>query len=237
MKSMYNPDALAMGARTRAMTANRVYNFVYGWMALGLVVSGIIAQCVANAVMSGALVLSGAILIGCTLAEVAIVVLFGAAVRKLPPALAALLFVGFSALNGVTISTLLLVYTAESVTSAFFVTAGTFAAMALLGTITKRDLSVVGRCCFMLLIGAIIATVLNLFIGSSGFRFLIDLLCVGIFVGLSAYDAQSVRQLADQHHNLDRVSLARFGLVLALELYLDFINLFILILRLFGDRR
>ncbi len=237
MNQMYNPDALARNAHARAMTVNSVYNFVYGWMAVGLAISGVIAYAVSNAFLAGKLQLSSGLLMVCILAELGIVFAFGAVVRKLSPMAAAALFVAYAALNGVTLSTLLIVYTAESIASAFFITAGTFATMALIGTVTKRDLSTVGRCCMMLFIGVIIAMLVNLFVGSAGFGFLINLACVACFVGLTAYDAQNVRQLADRQHMLDRVSMARFGLILALELYLDFINLFITIVRLFGDRR
>ncbi len=237
MNPMYNPDALARGAQSRAMVVNRVYNFVYGWMAVGLAISGGIAYAISQAFLNGALRLSSGMLMVCFLAELGIVFAFGAAVKKLAPMAAAALFVVFAALNGVTLSTLLIVYTAESIHSAFFITAGSFAVMALLGTVTRRDLSTVGRCCMMLFIGVLLAMVVNLFIGDSGFGFWINVVCLVCFVGLTAYDAQNVRMLAERQGMLDRVSLARFGLVLALELYLDFVNLFITIVRLFGERR
>ncbi len=236
-RDMYNPDALAARSAGMATSINRVYNFVYGWMTVALVVSGLVAWMVSQAVMTGTLQLSNGLLMGCAIAEVAIVFFFSAMIQKLQPAIAALIFLVYSALNGVTLSVLLLVYTAATIQTAFFVTAGTFAAMALFGTLTKRNLSMVGRLCFMALIGIVIATIVNFFMRSSGLDYAICLIGVGVFVGLTAHDAQSVRRLAEQEGTMDSATVNKLGLLCALSLYLDFVNLFIMIARLLGDRR
>ncbi len=236
-RDMYNPDALASRSVERATSINRVYNFVYGWMTVALVVSGVVAWMVAQAVMTGTLVLSSGLLMVCCLAEVALVFFFSAMVQKLQPAIAALIFLAYSALNGVTLSVFLLVYTAATIQMAFFVTAGTFAAMALFGTLTRKNLSGIGRICFMGLVGILIASLVNLFMGSSGLDYAICLIGVGVFVGLTAYDAQNVRRLAEQEGMLDGATINKLGLLCALSLYLDFVNLFIMLARLLGDRR
>ena len=237
MNQMLDPDLLAARSESRAAGLNRVYNFVYGWMAVGLALSGLVAWLVADAALSGAFTLTPGTLIFCAVVEVVLVLVLSMAIHKLSPMVAALLFLAYAALNGVTLSVLLLFYAATTIQTAFFVAAGTFAAMALFGTLTRRDLSTLGRVCSMALIGLVIATLINLFLRNSGLDAILCYLGVAVFVGLTAYDAQKVRHLADAAGELDRPTVSRLGILCALSLYLDFINLFIYLLQIFGRNR
>ncbi len=237
MNQMLDPDLLATRSESRAAGLNRVYNFVYGWMAVGLALSGLVAWLVADAALSGAFTLTPGTLIFCAVVEVVLVLVLSMAIHKLAPAAAAGLFLAYAALNGVTLSVLLLVYAASTIQTAFFAAAGTFAAMALFGTLTRRDLSTLGRVCSMALIGLVIATLINLFLRNSGLDAILCYLGVAVFVGLTAYDAQKVRHLADAAGELDRPTVSRLGILCALSLYLDFINLFIYLLQIFGRNR
>lgn len=237
MKPMMDPDALAMRSEARAVGVNRVYNFIYGWMAAGLAVSGLVAWMVANAVATGAFQLSSGTLIVCLVAEIALVFALSFAIHKLAPMAAAALFMVYAALNGVTLSILLLVYDIGTIQTAFFATAGTFAAMAVFGTVTKRDLSTLGRVCMMAVIGLIVASLVNVFMRNTGLQAVICYVGVAAFVGLTAYDAQKVRELADAADRLDAPTVARLGILGALQLYLDFINLFIYLVQILGRSR
>ena len=239
MNPMLDPDALAARNASQSVSLNRVYNFVYGWMAIALAISGVVAWLVANAVRTRSLTLTPGMMLGCVLAELALVFVLSAAVMKLAPAIAALIFVGYAALNGVTLSVLLLAYAKATVQMAFFATAGTFAAMAIFGTVTQRNLSAIGRYGTMALIGIIIASLVNLFMRSSGLDAIITYVAVAVFIALTAWDAQKVRHLAEaeQHGEIDSTMANRLGLLCALELYLDFVNLFIYLLRIFGRGR
>lgn len=237
MKPMMDPDALAMRSEARAVGVNRVYNFIYGWMAAGLAVSGLVAWMVANAVATGSFQLSSGTLIVCLVAEIALVFALSFAIHKLAPMAAAALFMVYAALNGVTLSILLLVYDIGTIQTAFFATAGTFAAMAVFGTVTKRDLSTLGRVCMMAVIGLIVASLVNVFMRNAGLQAVICYVGVAAFVGLTAYDAQKVRELADAADRLDAPTVARLGILGALQLYLDFINLFIYLVQILGRSR
>lgn len=234
---MYNPDTLTSESKRMAVSLNRVYNFVYGWMALGLALSGIVAFMVAQSITPENAGNLGTIVLGCFVAELVLVFVLAGAIHKMSPAVAALLFLGYSALNGVTLSVILLAYTPATVQTAFFVAAGMFAGMALFGTLTKMNLSTMGRICMMAVWGLIIASLVNIFMHSTGLHAIITYAGVAIFVGLTAWDAQKVRILAEQQASLDDNTLRKLGILCALELYLDFINLFIYLLRIFGDRR
>lgn len=234
--NMPSPDALAERTSTRSVSVNRVYNFVYGWMSIALAISGGIAWYIANVATH---LMTPNLLFGCAIAQIALVLVLRFGFRKLPlPAIAGL-FVAYAVCIGATLSVFLAVYTTESIYQAFFITAGTFAGMALFGTVTRKDLSTMGRMCVMALWGVLIMMVVNIFMGSSALDYLISLVVLAIFVGLTAYDAQRVRALAEAEASGD-VSIAevnRFGLILALELYLDVIILFETIIQLLGDRK
>lgn len=231
MYNMPHPDALA----ERAVSINRVYNFVYGWMALALAISGGLAWTIANCT-SG---LTEGAFMGCIIAQIALVLILRLGFRKLSAPAIAGLFVAYAASIGATLSIFLEIYTAESVYRAFFISAGTFAGMAFVGTIIQRDLSTVGRVCFMALWGVLITCLVNLFVRSSALGPILDFAILAIFIGLSAYDAQNVRKLADAETRgeISPAEANRLGLILALELYLDVIILFETILRFVGDRK
>ena len=209
---------------------------VYMWMTLALGVTGVVALAVAG---SEQLMLSlfsnSAIFWVLLIAEIGLVFYISARIMKISFATATTLFMLYSVINGVVLSALFAMYTKASVASAFFVTAGTFGAMSLYGYFTKRDLSSIGNILFMALIGLIIATVVNIFFASDTLYWVITYAGVLIFVGLTIYDTQKIkRMLYGMEINETSQKLALLG---ALTLYLDFINLFLYILRILGDRR
>ena len=145
------------------------------------------------------------------------------------------MFVLYSVINGALLSSIFLIYTASSIATVFFITAGTFATMALIGYTTKTDLSSIGKYLFMALIGLVIATFVNFFIKSSGFDYILSYIGVLIFVGLTAYDSQKIKQMLLQAPDAGEGA-QKIALLGALSLYLDFINLFLYLLRIFGRR-
>jgi FtsH-binding integral membrane protein len=234
---MYDPDALARAHASSFTTSlNRVYNFTYGWMAFGLLISGVVAYFMAQAFGTEVLVPSRGLFMGCFIVEILLVLGLSAMIHKMAVPLAALLFMVYAAVNGVTLSVIFLVFELATIQSVFFVTAGTFAGMALFGSLTRKNLSGMGRICVMGLWGIILASFVNIFLGSSGLDAIVTYGGVLIFVGLTAWDAQKVRILAEQQNQLDAGTVRRLGLLCALELYLDFINLFLYLLRFFGGK-
>ena len=210
---------------------------VYTWMTLALVITGVTAWGVANSPAILQMIVTNKILFfGIIIAELALVWGVSAAINRLSLTTATLLFVLYSVLNGVTLSFIFLAYTYQSITSVFFITAGTFAAMALFGYFTKTDLSSMGRILFMALIGLIIATIVNIFLKSSGFAMILNYLGVLIFVGLTAWDTQKIKQMLSMAEDTGETA-QKIALMGALSLYLDFINLFLYLLRIFGSSR
>lgn len=205
---------------------------VYGWMFAGLWITGVMAlYTVSNkALMSFALEWRFALL----LAELGLVFALSIAAPRLSGAVAGAMFIGYAALTGMTLSIYFLIYTAGSIGQAFLMTAGTFGAMSLYGTVTKKDLSGWSAFLFMGLVGVIIASVMNIFMRSDMLGFVTACACVVVFAGLTAYDTQKLRQM---HASTGYSSAASISIVGALTLYLDFINLFLALLRLFGRRR
>lgn len=236
MYNMPSPDTLAERSEVRSVSLNRVYNFVYGWMSIALAISGGIAWYIAEAATH---ILSQELFIGCVIAQIALVLILRFGFQKLPLLAIAGLFVAYAVCTGATLSVFLIVYTMESVYQAFFITAGTFAGMALFGTLTKKNLSTIGRVCYMALWGVLLLLLVNFFMGSSSLDYFISFVVLAIFIGLTAYDAQSVRKLADAESRgeITTAEANRFGLILALELYLDVIILFETIIQLLGDRK
>ena len=173
---------------------------------------------------------------GLVIAEFALVFGISAAINRLSLTTATLMFVAYSVINGAMLSSIFLIYTATSITSVFFITAATFAVMALIGYTTKTDLTSVGKILFMALIGLVIATIVNMFIGSNTMTMICSYVGVLIFVGLTAYDSQKIKVMLQQAPDAGEAS-QKLALLGALSLYLDFINLFIYLLRIFGDRR
>ena len=210
---------------------------VYVWMSLALIITGITAYGVASSPgLITAFYTNRMLMWGVVIAEFALVFALSAAINRLSLSVATLLFVVYSVLNGVMFSSIFLVYTMSSVANVFFITAGTFAAMAAYGYFTKSDLTTLGKYLLMALIGLVIATVVNIFVGSSMLSLVISYAGVLIFVGLTAYDSQKIKQMLAQQVDADETAqkVALFG---ALTLYLDFINLFLYLLRFLGNRR
>ena len=209
---------------------------VYVWMTLALVITGMTAYIVShneNIIMT--MMTTPALMWGLIIGELALVFVISGMIQRLSLTVGTLLFVIYSALNGLTLAPILMIYTGASVAKVFFITAGTFAAMAFFGYTTKKDLSSIGRLLFMALIGLIIATVVNLFMKSSGLEMVLSYLGVAIFVGLTAWDTQKIKMMLAQcaEPTEEAQKLALLG---SLSLYLDFVNLFIYLLRIFGSR-
>ncbi len=210
---------------------------VYVWMTLALVVTGLTAYGVATSPGMVNLILTNSMLFwGLIIAEFALVIGLNAAINKLSLPMATLMFLTYSVVNGATLSVIFLAYTVTSIASVFFITAGTFAVMALIGYTTKTDLTSLGKMLFFALIGIIIATLVNVFfIKSTGVDLIISCIGVLVFVGLTAHDAQKIKQMLMAAPDAGS-GMQKLALLGALSLYLDFINLFLYLLRLFGKR-
>lgn len=210
---------------------------VYVWMTLALVLTGITAFGVASSPsLMMTIFQTPAIMWGLIIAELAIVIAISAAINRLSLTTATLLFVLYSVLNGATLSLIFAVYTMSSIANVFFITAGTFGVMAAYGYFTKRDLSSWGKLLLMALIGLIIATLVNVFlVKSSGFDLILSYAGVLFFVGLTAYDTQKIKQMLAMQTDMGEGA-QKVALLGALSLYLDFINLFLYLLRIFGRR-
>jgi FtsH-binding integral membrane protein len=210
---------------------------VYGWMAGGLALTALIAAYVASSrTLIEAVVTNRLIFYGLIGAELILVFGLSAAINRLTPAMALGGFLLYAAINGVTLSVIFLVYTAESLGTTFLISAAMFGSMALFGTVTKRDLTAVGSFMFMGLIGVIIASFVNFFLHSEAVYWITSYFGVFIFIGLTAYDAQKIKRIGADAM-LSAEDSGRASVMGALALYLDFINMFLFLLRLFGRRR
>jgi FtsH-binding integral membrane protein len=208
---------------------------VYGWMCGGLAITAFTASVIASSPAIVVAVASNRLLFwGLMIAQLGIVFVLSARVEKLAASTAALLFIAYSALTGVTFSFVLLAYTGESVASTFFITAGMFGAMAAYGTTTKRSLAGFGQFLFMGLIGVVLASIVGIFWHNDAFQFVLSFIGVIVFTGLAAYDAQRLKSMALA---LPGGQIGAYAIVGALALYLDFINLFLFLIRLTGSRR
>lgn len=210
---------------------------VYMWMTMALAITGITAYYVAHSeTLLTAIFTNQAVFWVLVIAELGLVIGLSAAINKLSLTTATLMFVLYSLINGTTMSFIFLAYTASSVTNVFLITAGTFAAMAAFGYFTKVDLTSMGKILMMALIGIIIATIVNIFTKSEGLTVILNYVGVLVFVGLTAYDSQKIKQMLQMAPDASEGS-QKIALLGALSLYLDFINLFLYLLRLFGSRR
>ncbi len=208
---------------------------VYIWMTAGLVLSGVVAALTVSSDPLSAFVFDNPVVfIGLLILELILVFALSAAAPRLAPGAAIALFLLYAALNGVTLSAILLIYTGASIASTFFITAGTFAAMSFYGATTHRDLTRIGSIALMALIGIILATLVNLLLQNAAVYWAVTYLGVLIFVALTAADTQKIERRMAEASDMGRGNPAIVG---ALTLYLDFINLFLLLLRLFGRRR
>lgn len=207
---------------------------VYLWMTMALVITGFTAYGVATspAILS-AILMNKMLFFGLIIGEFALVIGLSAAINRLSLSMATLMFVLYSVINGATLSVIFLAYTLSSIANVFFITAGTFAVMAFIGYTTKKDLSGMGKMLMMALIGLIIATVVNLFLRSTGLQLIVSYIGVLVFVGLTAYDTQKIKQMLMMAEDTGETA-QKIALLGALSLYLDFVNMFLYMLRIFG---
>jgi len=227
--------------RTQTQAQVRVNSFirsVYNWMAAGLAITGFLAYFVANSQAINVLYRSPGLLFVLIIAEFALVFSLAARVQKMKASTATAMFIIYAALNGVTLSGIFLVYTQSAITSTFFICAATFLACSVYGMTTRRDLTGLGGFMTMGLIGIIIASVVNMFVRSSGMSMIISYIGVLVFVGLTAYDTQKLKYMAlSQPAGVSDTVVRKGAIMGALSLYLDFINLFLFLLRIFGGGR
>jgi uncharacterized protein len=217
---------------------NEFIRSVYNWMAIGLGLTGVVAFYVSNSGTLMKLIFGNQIIFfGLIIGELVLVFTISARVHKMQASTATSLFVLYAALNGATLSAIFLIYTSSSITSTFFICAATFIASSIYGMVTKRDLTSMGQFMFMGLIGIVIASVVNLFVRSSGMSLVVSYIGVIVFVGLTAYDTQKLRTMAlSQPAGIDSGTVRKGAILGALTLYLDFINLFLMLLRILGNR-
>ncbi len=230
------PGARARGFDPAIDAGLRAYMLrVYNYMTGGLALTGLVAYAVASSPAALNVVYGSGLSFVVMLAPLAFVLVLSFGIHKLKASTAQVLYWAFAAVMGVSMSFIFLAYTGASITRVFFITAGTFGAMSLYGYTTKRDLTAWGSFLFMGLIGIIIASIVNIFIQSSMMEFLISVIGVLVFVGLTAYDTQKIKESYSADDGTETI--AKKSIMGALRLYLDFLNLFLMLLRLFGARR
>jgi len=232
-------DSVSLKQTQVQTRVNEFIRSVYNWMAIGLGLTGFVAYYVANTPSLIQAIFGNRILFfGLIIGELALVFMISARIQKINASTATALFVVYSILNGATLSFIFLVYTASSITSTFFICAATFVACSIYGWTTKRDLTSMGGFMTMGLIGIIIASVVNMFFRSSAMSMIISYIGVIVFVGLTAYDTQHLKAMAISQPDDLEAGVVRKGAILgALKLYLDFINLFLMLLRILGGGR
>ena len=208
---------------------------VYAWMCGGLAITAVTASVVAaSPAIVGAIAGNRVLFWAIVIAQLGLVMVLSGRVQSLAASTASMLFIAYSALTGVTLSFVLLVFTQESIATTFLVTAGMFGALAAYGTFTSKSLAGWSQFLFMGLVGVVLASIVGIFWQSSGLQFVITFAGVIVFTGLTAYDANRLRAMAV---TMPAGQIGSYAIVGALALYLDFINLFLMLLRIFGDRR
>lgn len=222
---------------TRAETLQRgIFGQVYAWMTAGLLTTGAVATWVAGSPAMLNLIFGNMLVFwGLIITQVVLVIALGPMIGRISPTISTALFMLYSALNGLTLASIFLLYTSESIAGVFFATAATFGATSLYGYVTKRDLSTMGGILTMALIGFLIGSIINIFWANSTFYWILTYAGILIFIGLTAWDTQKIKLMAQNVYSEDDAR--RVALMGALTLYLDFINLFLLLLRVFGVRR
>lgn len=211
---------------------------VYVWMTLALVITGFVSMYVAQSYQLVSFIFGNKLALwGMLIAELAVVFYLSARINSISFTKATVMFIIYSILNGATLASIFLVYTMSSIASTFFVAAGIFGVMALYGYVTKSDLTRIGNICLMALIGLIIATLVSMFWQNSMLQMIITYAGVILFVGLTAYDSQKIKRLLTADGIEVTEETQKIALLGALTLYLDFINLFLYLLRLLGDRK
>jgi FtsH-binding integral membrane protein len=211
---------------------------VYGWMTCGLLLTAFVAWYAANTPAILQFIFSSQItFFGLIILQLGLVFVISGMVNRLSGSVATGLFMLYSALTGLTLSSIFIVYTSSSIASTFVVAGGMFGAMSFYGYTTKRDLSGIGSMLFMALIGIVLASVVNIWLKSTALMWAVTYIGVLVFVGLTAYDTQKLKRMGEQLDVNDRDHFRKYSIVGALTLYLDFINLFLMLLRIFGNRR
>jgi hypothetical protein len=241
---MTEPVFARESAQGRSAVVNTFIQSVYNWMALGLALTGFIAYFVAG-VLENMLLHNPAafqsiqpLFFVLLIAELGLVFYLAARIQKIEATTATAMFIIYAMLNGVTLSFIFMAYTMSSIASTFFICAATFGACSVYGMVTKRDLTGMGQFLFMGLIGIIIASVVNFFIHSAGMQMIISYIGVFVFVGLTAYDTQKLKNMAlTQPDGLEAGVIRKGAIMGALSLYLDFINMFLFLLRILGSSR
>ena len=226
----------AIDASFSSETTRKFLLNVYNWMAMGLAITGVIAYGVAGSEFSYKLATSPFLYFGLFIVQIAIVFGLSAAINRIPSGVAIGAFFLYSALTGLTFSILFMVFTGASIASTFLICAGMFAGVSVFGYVTKMDLSKFGTYLFMALIGIILASVVNIFLKSPMMNWIISIVGVLVFTGLTAYDTQKIKQMS-QTTDFDSEQGKKAAVIGALALYLDFINLFMFLLNLLGSRR
>ena len=230
--------------QSRVLVINAFMKGVYRWMGLGLAVTALVAGfALSHLKAMNALELQefmssyGVLFMILLVAEIGLVVVLSAAIQKMSASTATAVFLAYCGLSGLTLSVVLYGYAAGSILSAFIATTAMFGALSVYGMFTSKDLTSWGPILFAALIGLVVAMIINMFLGSPAFDYLISIIGVVIFAGLTAYDSQKLRQMGEMTPANDAAAVRRGTIMGALTLYLDFINLFILLLHLFGNRR
>lgn len=233
---MYTYNA-SQTTTARAQALSAFMRGVYGWMAAGLGLTAVAAVAVASSPDLMRLVFQTPLFWVLIIGELALVLILSARIARLSAGAATGMFLAYSALNGVTLSVIFLAYTMTSIASTFAIAAGMFLAMSVYGMVTKRDLTSLGSFLFMGLIGIVIASLVNIFLQNSMMSFIISCVGVLVFTGLTAYDTQKLKDMGDAAPMGDALAVRRGAILGALTLYLDFINLFLMLLRIFGSSR
>lgn len=234
---MQNTDpTLSMDRTEVQLRVGTFVRSVYNWMAIGLALTGVVAYFVAHTPALFSIAMQGFFLFA--IAELVLVFALSARIGKMQPSTATAMFVGYAVLNGVTLSAIFLIYAKALIASTFFICALMFAALSIFGWTTKKDLTGVGNFMFMGLIGILIASVVNIFLQSSGMQMIISYIGVLVFAGLTAYDTQTIKQMALSQPDGISAGVERKGAIIgALKLYLDFILMFQFLLTIFGGSR
>jgi uncharacterized protein len=232
-------DSITIQKAQVQVRVNSFVRSVYNWMAIGLGITGFVAYGVANSPGVRQVVFgSPLVFFGLIIAQLAMVFMISARIQRMQASTATMLFIVYSALNGATLSSIFLAYAQSAITSTFFICAATFTACSVYGWTTRRDLTSMGGFMTMGLIGIIIASVVNMFVQSGAVSTIVSYVGVLVFVGLTAYDTQDIKNMAlAQPGDLDAGAVRKGAILGALKLYLDFINLFLMLLRIFGNSR
>ena len=236
-ENWYDVDSLRNKDYAMSTAFPALMRKVFVWMTLALAITGLTAYGVATSPTILSLIFSSKVtFFGLIIAEFALVFAISGAINRLSLSTATMLFILYSVINGATLSSIFFAFSVATISKVFFITAGTFGAMALVGYTTKTDLTSMGKLLFMALLGIIIASVVNMFVASSGLDLILSYVGVLVFVGLTAYNTQKIKQMCQAAPDASE-STQKLALIGALSLYLDFINLFLYLLRIFGNNR